>query len=142
MFGHQSQQLKAINAAAGIRTAHTCAALARDPRPGAVARSLESFTGTGMHADLGGAQVIVGDAWSCGPCHADGLTDRLAWQIGSGTSYRASPRRSRSSKAPWPLGWQGSTSDLSSAAPSTSRRTARTATVALCSRARRASSET
>ncbi len=41
-----------------------------------------------MRADLGGAQVIVGDVWSCDPCHADGLTDRLAWQIGPGTSHR------------------------------------------------------
>jgi len=116
VFGHQAQRLTAIRTAAAGRTAVTSAALARDPRPAAVARGLEYFTGTGMRAELGGAQVLAGDLWSCGSCHADGLTDRLAWQVGPVGSYRALSPALTLLEGTWPLGWQGSTSDLTSAA--------------------------
>lgn len=116
VFGHQAQRLTAIRAAAEGRTAVTSAALARDPRPAAVARGQEYFTGTGMRAELGGAQVLAGDLWSCGSCHADGLTDRLAWQVGPVGSYRALSPALTLLEGTWPLGWQGSTSDLTSAA--------------------------
>ena len=116
VFGHQSQQLTAIGTGAGVRTARTSLALAHDPRPAAVARGLGYFTGTGLRAALGGARVIAGDVWSCGACHADGLTDRLAWQIGPGASYRALSPALTLLEGTWPLGWQGSASDLTSAA--------------------------
>lgn len=116
VFGHQAQRLTAIRAAAAGRTAVTSGALARDPRPAAVARGQGYFTGTGMRAELGGAQVLAGDLWSCGSCHADGLTDRLAWQVGPVGSYRALSPALTLLEGTWPLGWQGSTSGLASAA--------------------------
>jgi hypothetical protein len=116
VFGHQAQRITAIRAVSGERTVLTSAALARDPRPAAVARGQGYFTGTGMRAELGAAQVLAGDAWSCGSCHADGLTDRLAWQVGPVASYRALSPALTLLEGTWPLGWQGSTSDLSSAA--------------------------
>ncbi len=116
VFGHQAQRITAIRTVAGERAAVTSAALARDPRPAAVARGQEYFTGTGMRAELGGAQVLAGDLWSCGSCHADGLTDRLAWQVGPVGSYRALSPALTLLEGTWPLGWQGSTSDLTSAA--------------------------
>lgn len=116
VFGHQSQQLTSVGAVAGARAARTSMPLGHDPRPGPVARGQRYFTGAGMRAALGGARVLAGDVWSCSACHADGLTDGVAWQVGPVTSYRALTPALTLLEGTWPLGWQGSTSDLASAA--------------------------
>ncbi|MDO9017805.1 MAG: Ig-like domain-containing protein [Deltaproteobacteria bacterium] len=116
VFGHQSQQLTAVGALAGARSARTSMPLGRDPRPGPVARGQRYFTGAGMRAELGGDRVLAGDVWSCSACHADGLTDGVAWQVGPVASYRALTPALTLLEGTWPLGWQGSTSDLASAA--------------------------
>ncbi|MDB4928010.1 MAG: hypothetical protein JWM10_494, partial [Myxococcaceae bacterium] len=113
VFGHQAQRLTAIGAATGARTS---APLGVDPRPAAVAAGAAYFTGTGMRADLGAGRVVAGDVWSCGTCHADGLTDGLAWSVGPTDAYRALTPALTLLEGAWPLGWQGAASDVASAA--------------------------